>query len=94
MDLFEGLILLYFAALVAVVLQSWCVDSQPLVFALFIFGDSTINVGNNNYLYMLVKYNFLSYGRDFDTHSPLADSLMQDLQLTMLVNYATLWIFF
>lgn len=61
---------LCFAALIAVVLQSSCVDAQPLVPALFIFGDSTVDVGNNNYLFTLVKSNFPPYGRDFDTHNP------------------------
>lgn len=49
---------LCFAALVVVVLQGSCVDAQPLVPALFIFGDSTVDVGNNNYLFTLVKSNF------------------------------------
>lgn len=61
---------LCFAALVVVVLHGSCVDAQPLVPALFIFGDSTVDVGNNNYLFTLVKSNFPPYGRDFDTHSP------------------------
>jgi hypothetical protein len=49
---------LCFAALVVVVLQGSCVDAQPLVPALFIFGDSIVDVGNNNYLFTLVKSNF------------------------------------
>nr|GEY20997.1 GDSL esterase/lipase At5g22810 [Tanacetum cinerariifolium] len=40
-------------------------DSQPLVPALFIFGDSVVDVGNNNNLETLVKSNFPPYGRDF-----------------------------
>nr|GEV37957.1 GDSL esterase/lipase [Tanacetum cinerariifolium] len=40
-------------------------DSQPLVQALFIFGDSVVDVGNNNNLETLVKSNFPPYGRDF-----------------------------
>ncbi|OVA19457.1 Lipase [Macleaya cordata] len=43
---------------------------QPLVPALYIFGDSVVDVGNNNNLSTLVKANFLPYGRDFITHSP------------------------
>eukprot|EP01018_Ginkgo_biloba_P018046 Gb_01601 [translate_table: standard] len=46
------------------------VDAQPLVPALFIFGDSTVDVGNNNHLLTLVKSDFPPYGRDFDTHTP------------------------
>ncbi|KAH9328316.1 hypothetical protein KI387_000424, partial [Taxus chinensis] len=46
------------------------VNGQALVPALFIFGDSTVDVGNNNYLLTLVKSNFPPYGRDFDNHAP------------------------
>lgn len=45
------------------------VHGQPLVPALFIFGDSVVDVGNNNNdLYTIVKANFLPYGRDFPNH--------------------------
>ena len=43
---------------------------DPLVPALNIFGDSVVDVGNNNNLYTLVKANFAPYGRDFVSHSP------------------------
>ncbi|KAF7823300.1 GDSL esterase/lipase [Senna tora] len=43
---------------------------QPLVPALFIFGDSVFDVGNNNQLYTIVKANFPPYGRDFKNHMP------------------------
>jgi hypothetical protein len=44
--------------------------------ALFIFCDSTPDMGNNSYLYALVKSDFLNDGRDFDTPFQLACSLM------------------
>eukprot|EP00252_Welwitschia_mirabilis_P002566 TRINITY_DN12517_c0_g1_i1.p1 TRINITY_DN12517_c0_g1~~TRINITY_DN12517_c0_g1_i1.p1 ORF type:complete len:383 (-),score=-1.25 TRINITY_DN12517_c0_g1_i1:299-1357(-) len=47
----------------------WCAEAQ-LVPAVFIFGDSTVDVGNNNGLLTLIKSNFPPYGRDFDTKSP------------------------
>ena len=43
---------------------------QPLVPALFIFGDSVFDVGNNNQLSTIVKANFPPYGRDFNNHTP------------------------
>ncbi|KAJ4979622.1 hypothetical protein NE237_010402 [Protea cynaroides] len=43
---------------------------QPLVPALFIFGDSVVDVGNNNNLITIVKSNFPPYGRDFISHKP------------------------
>ncbi|KAK7262220.1 hypothetical protein RJT34_29783 [Clitoria ternatea] len=45
-------------------------NGQPLVPALFIFGDSVVDVGNNNHLFTVVKANFPPYGRDFENHSP------------------------
>ncbi|KAL7084883.1 hypothetical protein ACP275_14G249300 [Erythranthe tilingii] len=41
------------------------IKSQPLVPALFIFGDSVVDAGNNNDLETIVKANFPPYGRDF-----------------------------
>ncbi|KAL3825825.1 hypothetical protein ACJIZ3_021854 [Penstemon smallii] len=46
------------------------VHGDPLVPALCIFGDSVVDVGNNNNLLSLIKANFLPYGRDFVTHKP------------------------
>ncbi|KAA0033359.1 hypothetical protein IC582_026839 [Cucumis melo] len=45
-------------------------NGQPLVPALFTFGDSVLDVGINNHLKTLIKANFLPYGRDFTTHKP------------------------
>ncbi|KAM7264354.1 hypothetical protein ACFE04_002037 [Oxalis oulophora] len=52
------------------VLASTVVRGQPLVPALIIFGDSVVDVGNNNNITTLIKANFLPYGRDFVTHRP------------------------
>ncbi|GMN56180.1 hypothetical protein TIFTF001_025299 [Ficus carica] len=41
-----------------------------LVPAIFIFGDSVMDVGNNNHLPTLIKANFRPYGRDFFNHTP------------------------
>lgn len=46
------------------------INAQPLVPALFIFGDSVADVGNNNNLLTIVKANFPPYGRDFVNHKP------------------------
>ncbi|KAL5545977.1 hypothetical protein UlMin_005664 [Ulmus minor] len=45
-------------------------NGDPLVPALIIFGDSVVDVGNNNNLLTLVKANFPPYGRDFQSHKP------------------------
>ncbi|XP_057432120.1 GDSL esterase/lipase At1g71250-like [Lotus japonicus] len=42
------------------------VNSQsPSISALFIFGDSLVDVGNNNFLNTMAKANFFPYGIDF-----------------------------
>ncbi|XP_073303716.1 GDSL esterase/lipase At5g22810-like [Primulina huaijiensis] len=46
------------------------ISAQPLVPALFIFGDSIVDAGNNNVLETIVKANFAPYGRDFLEHKP------------------------
>jgi hypothetical protein len=46
------------------------VKGQPLVPALFIFGDSVVDAGNNNNLATIVKSNFPPYGRDFKNNIP------------------------
>ncbi|XP_047326170.1 GDSL esterase/lipase At5g22810-like [Impatiens glandulifera] len=54
-------------------LPLWMINGngQPLVPALFIFGDSIVDVGNNNHLLTLVKADFPPYGRDFlNQHQP------------------------
>lgn len=45
-------------------------NGQALVPALFIFGDSVVDVGNNNEIYTIIKSNFPPYGRDFISHMP------------------------
>ncbi|XP_065855486.1 GDSL esterase/lipase At5g03820-like [Euphorbia lathyris] len=44
--------------------------ADPVVPALIIFGDSVVDVGNNNNLNTLIKANFPPYGRDFVGHKP------------------------
>ncbi|KAF6140810.1 hypothetical protein GIB67_042223 [Kingdonia uniflora] len=42
----------------------------PLVPALFVLGDSSVDCGTNNYLGTFARANLPPYGRDFDTHTP------------------------
>ncbi|KFK31875.1 hypothetical protein AALP_AA6G170000 [Arabis alpina] len=51
--------------------RSPVVDSLfPRVPALFVFGDSSVDCGTNNFLGTLARADRLPYGRDFDTHQP------------------------
>jgi hypothetical protein len=43
-------------------------EAQPLVPAMVIFGDSMVDVGNNDYLNTLGKVDMPPYGRDFKDH--------------------------
>ncbi|KAK9110857.1 hypothetical protein Sjap_018917 [Stephania japonica] len=43
-----------------------CSSGAPLVPAMFAFGDSIIDCGNNNYLSSIAKANYLPYGIDFN----------------------------
>jgi hypothetical protein len=45
-------------------------QAAPLASALFVIGDSTADVGTNNYLGTLARADREPYGRDFDTHRP------------------------
>ncbi|KAK4345053.1 hypothetical protein RND71_035229 [Anisodus tanguticus] len=45
-------------------------QGKSLVSAIFIFGDSTADPGNNNYITTPFKSNFSPYGRDFMNHAP------------------------
>ena len=38
--------------------------------AFYVFGDSTVDAGNNNYIITAFKSNFPPYGRDFPNHVP------------------------
>ncbi|CAK9148637.1 unnamed protein product [Ilex paraguariensis] len=44
--------------------------SNTSVSALFVFGDSSADSGNNNFILTLAKANFQPYGRDFVDHKP------------------------
>ncbi|MED6165845.1 hypothetical protein PIB30_103545, partial [Stylosanthes scabra] len=61
---------LFLSSLIFVLLFSSSLvhGGDPMIPALILFGDSNIDVGNNNYIPTLSKANFLPYGRDFVTH--------------------------
>jgi hypothetical protein len=61
-----------FFVIFAFVLLTWSVNAQDdaIVPAIITFGDSAVDVGNNDYLYTLFKANYPPYGRDFVNHRP------------------------
>ena len=46
------------------------VNGQPLVPAMFIFGDPVVDAGNYNNLHTIIKVDFPPYGRDIVNHKP------------------------
>lgn len=70
MEYSSALISTYFPFLFLFVVLVNLTNGKPIVPALFIFGDSSLDVGNNNNEPTFVKANFLPYGRDLENHIP------------------------
>ncbi|PKI62281.1 GDSL esterase/lipase APG [Punica granatum] len=62
--------LVWLSFVLAVITSSDAQDNTTttLVPAIMTFGDSSVDVGNNNYLPTIFKANFPPYGRDFTNH--------------------------
>lgn len=58
--------------ILTLVVNLFCVQysyaQNNTITAVFVFGDSTVDPGNNNYLPTIARGNFPPYGRDFDNH--------------------------
>ena len=85
-------ICIFFAGTISVVLS--VVGGDPLVPALCIFGDSVVDVGNNNNLLTLIKADFLPYGRDYITHAPTGRFCNGKLAIDFIGNLICLFIYF
>ncbi|TYI05223.1 hypothetical protein ES332_A10G073500v1 [Gossypium tomentosum] len=59
--------LVFAFALVSIV---YAQQSTPLVPAMLTFGDSVVDVGNNDYLPTIFRANYPPYGRDFANQKP------------------------
>lgn len=46
------------------------VPREPLFSAMFVFGDSLVDIGNNNFLQTFAKASFKPYGIDFSGNRP------------------------
>ncbi|XP_058197486.1 GDSL esterase/lipase At5g45960-like [Rhododendron vialii] len=56
--------------------------------AIFVFGDSTADPGNNNYVTTIFKGNFLPYGRDFPNRVPTGRFTNGRLAYDFVASYA------
>ncbi|XP_071903147.1 GDSL esterase/lipase APG [Coffea arabica] len=70
MDIKKKEAMAFLFASLAILAFAISANAQPLVPALITFGDSAVDVGNNNYLLTLFKANYPPYGRDFINHQP------------------------
>jgi hypothetical protein len=64
-----GILRSFLASFLLVFLPLFVADGQ-YVPSMFFFGNSVFDVGNNNYLFTLIKSNFPPYGKDFTTKQP------------------------
>ena len=64
--------------------------TKPLVSAAYIFGDSTVDAGNNNELATIAKANFPPYGRDFVDSIPTGRFTDGRLATDVVCNYCFL----
>lgn len=62
--------LLFLVFAFASVSRGYAQQSTTVVPAIITFGDSVVDVGNNDYLPTIFKANYPPYGRDFDNHQP------------------------
>ena len=62
--------LLFFVFAFASVRRGYAQESTSLVPAIITFGDSVVDVGNNDYLPTIFKANYPPYGRDFVNQEP------------------------
>lgn len=69
-------------------------STAPAAPALIIFGDSIMDVGNNNYIKTIVKCNFPPYGRDFKQRIPTGRFSNGRVPSDMLGPYPQLILFF
>lgn len=62
-------------------------EAQGLVPAIFTFGDSAVDVGNNDYIHTIFKANYPPYGRDFINHKPTGRFCNGKLATDITGNY-------
>ncbi|GJT91558.1 GDSL esterase/lipase-like protein [Tanacetum coccineum] len=62
--------------------------AKPKPSALIVFGDSTVDAGNNNFIQTAMKSNFPPYGRDFVNHVPTGRFTNGRLVSDFIASYA------
>ncbi|KAI3800837.1 hypothetical protein L1987_28934 [Smallanthus sonchifolius] len=65
-----AIFLLILILIVSVLYLQCSYAQESTISAVFVFGDSTVDPGNNNYLPTIARGNFPPYGKDFANHEP------------------------
>lgn len=63
---------------------------SSLISAIFVFGDSTADPGNNNHILTPIKSIFKPYGRDFSNHVATGRFTNGKLIYDFIGNYSTI----
>lgn len=63
---YSGMVLRSLSVVVLVIISMNGVVGLPQFQAMFVFGDSLVDDGNNNFLNSLAKSNYVPYGVDFE----------------------------
>ncbi|KAK9228976.1 hypothetical protein WN944_021933 [Citrus x changshan-huyou] len=70
MDLCSRKTVVFLVLAFAFASKGYAQEAAPLVPAIVSFGDSSVDVGNNNHLLTYFKANYPPYGREFIDHQP------------------------
>lgn len=93
-------LLLLLVSTYSVLQISFAQDAPTSLFpGMIIFGDSVVDVGNNNYLPTLFRADYPPYGRDFAGHKPtgrfcngkLATDITGNKKKLLLVSQVIFW---
>ncbi|WJX51467.1 hypothetical protein P8452_37662 [Trifolium repens] len=57
-------------SMILIIVSAYDSPKEPLFSAVFVFGDSLVDNGNNNKLHSIAKANYMPYGIDFPGDHP------------------------
>lgn len=89
-----NIVFLLFLINVVSLLYQFCNAQSERVSAVFVFGDSTVDPGNNNYLPTVARANFPPYGKDFVNHKPTGRFCNGRLVTDFIGMFYNLFIYF
>ncbi|XP_057737574.1 GDSL esterase/lipase At5g45960 [Arachis stenosperma] len=88
--LFLAQIFFILSQLLCLTVEAFNNSSNNKISAFYVFGDSTVDPGNNNYIDTPFKCNFPPYGMDFPNHLPTGRFCNGKLATDYIASYAGL----